>query len=366
MIRPSLSSDKDPHEGRVEVVENKTFYLSFFESRPTKDRVKFTVRGKPYGKFPHPVALTLNNEEICKIARRWNPAIIGLSWTGETDDDKGIVFPDSDGPFPDLFHCGKPKFNREELVTNGFDTKPGEYPWHVAIFHRERRSSSSYKCGGTIINPTTILTAGHCVFDTSGRVLLPERVTVQLGRHQLYTPESNVQEFQVYQIKLHPHYDKSTLENDLAVFKMADAITFTNYIQPICMWDREATSIHNLENERGTVMGWGYTELDELSDVLKQATMPVVPLGDCLVSNRDFFGAFLTNKNFCAGYRNGTSVCNGDSGGGMIFQVRGLWFLRGVVSLSMKRDTKDLCNTSHYVIFTDVAKYLDWIESESA
>lgn len=266
----------------------------------------------------------------------------------------------------EIFPCGKRKIDHEGLITNGYDTKPGDFPWHVAVFHRQKRASTSYKCGGTILNPTTILTAGHCVFDSSGRLILAERVVVQLGRYQLYTPEANMQEFQVYQIKLHPKYDQSTLENDVAIFKLANSISFSNFIQPICMWDRRRTNIRHVEGKRGTVMGWGYTEADEISDVLKEATMPVVPLSDCLQSNRDFFGAFLTNKNFCAGYRNGTSVCNGDSGGGMIFQEHNIWYIRGVVSLSMKRDNKDLCNTSHYVIFTDVAQYLDWIESESA
>lgn len=131
------------------------------------------------------------------------------------------------------------------------------------------------------------------------------------------------------------------------------------------MWDRRRIPVRNIERKKGTVMGWGYTEKDEVSDVLKEATMPVVPFAECLQSNREFFGAFLSKNNFCAGYRNGTSVCNGDSGGGMIFEENGVWHLRGVVSLSMKRDNKDLCNTQNYVIFTDVAQYLDWIESEA-
>lgn len=344
------------------LVSNHTFHMSFFEAPPKITRVKFTIRGRPYGKFPNPISLKLNDLEICPTVAYWRPSILGLSNTVETVANGDIDTTVSEVP---LFPCGKRKIEHEGLITNGFDTKPGDFPWHVAVFHRAKRASNSYKCGGTIINPTTILTAGHCVFDSSGRQILAERVVVQLGRYQLYTPEASMQEFQVYQIKLHPHYDPSTLENDIAVFKLANAIAFTNFIQPICMWDKKKANIRHVERKRGTVMGWGYTEADEVSDVLKEATMPVIPLSECLSSNRDFFGAFLTNKNFCAGFRNGTSVCNGDSGGGMIFQENGIWYIRGVVSLSMKRDNKDLCNTSHYVIFTDVAKYIDWVESES-
>jgi secreted trypsin-like serine protease len=190
-------------------------------------------------------------------------------------------------------------------------------------------------------------------------------VVLQLGRYHLYTPEAHSQEFQVYQIKLHPQYDPSTLENDIAITKLANAITFNSYIQPICLWDSSRTSLRSVEHKVGTVMGWGYTEEDEASDVLKGGTMPVVPFEDCLTSAREFFGHFLSDKNYCAGFRNGTSVCNGDSGGGMIFEINNVWYIRGVVSLSMKREKDNLCNTKNYVLFTDVAKYLDWIESES-
>lgn len=343
-------------------MNNKTFHMSFFEAPPKINKVKFTIRGRPYGKFPNVVSLKLNGLDICPNVVSWKPTILGLANPIETDANGSIDAPIDD---KELFPCGRRKIDHEGLITNGYDTKPGDFPWHVAIFHRRNRASLSYKCGGTIINPTTILTAGHCVFDASGRQILADRVVVQLGRYQLYTPEATTQEFQVYQIKLHPQYSQSLLENDLAIFKLANSISFTTHIQPICLWDRRQQNIRHVERKRGTVMGWGYTEEDEVSDVLKEATMPVVPFADCLQSNRDFFGAFLTNKNFCAGYRNGTSVCNGDSGGGMIFEENKLWYIRGVVSLSMKRDTKDLCNTAHYVIFTDVAQYLDWIDSES-
>lgn len=55
----------------------------------------------------------------------------------------------------------------------------------------------------------------------------------------------------------------------------------------------------------GTVIGWGVTETDEISDVLQQANMLVVPSMTCLQKNRDFFGTYLSNLNYCAGFRNG-------------------------------------------------------------
>lgn len=72
----------------------------------------------------------------------------------------------------------------------------------------------------------------------------------------------------------------------------------------------------------------------------------------------------FANVNFCLA---GTGVCNGDSGGGMFFERNGLYSLRGVVSLGVsQKDEPKTCNLQQYVVFTDAAKYLDWIRENSA
>jgi secreted trypsin-like serine protease len=63
----------------------------------------------------------------------------------------------------------------------------------------------------------------------------------------------------------------------------------------------------------------------------------------------------------------GSSVCNGDSGGGMVFPRQlndgtEVWMLRGIVSHSKLRGGHyNICDTKSYIIFTDVAEYLSWI-----
>lgn len=55
----------------------------------------------------------------------------------------------------------------------------------------------------------------------------------------------------------------------------------------------------------------------------------------------------------------GSSVCEGDSGGGLCFEKNGIWYLRGVVSVSpSKRGT---CDYNSYVGFTYVSRFRDWI-----
>lgn len=123
--------------------------------------------------------------------------------------------------------------NHEELITNGFPTKDGDWPWHSAIFHLTG-AQSEYKCGGTLINSRTILTAAHCLYE-SGRQINAERVIVQLGKYNRELSSPNTQEFRAYRYIIHNSYNRRDFLNDLALIRLATEAIFTNYVQPACL-----------------------------------------------------------------------------------------------------------------------------------
>lgn len=53
----------------------------------------------------------------------------------------------------------------------------------------------------------------------------------------------------------------------------------------------------------------GYNENGLVSEDLSFVKMPVVTHETCIWSNRDFFSKVTSEKSFCGGFRNGTSVC---------------------------------------------------------
>lgn len=67
-------------------------------------------------------------------------------------------------------------------------------------------------------------------------------------------------------------------------------------------------AVSTVTKQLGTVIGWGFTEEGQISHTLRQTVMPVVSLTTCLNSNRDVFGKFLSNDNFCAGFKNGIRI----------------------------------------------------------
>lgn len=94
----------------------------------------------------------------------------------------------------------------------------------------------------------------------------------------------------------------------------------------------------------------------------KKIDMPVVSEAECLRSH-DIFRNITSNRTFCAGSRDGRGPCNGDEGDGMVFSKKNVWFLRGIVVGFLVDPITNACNLSEYFVLTDVAKFVDWIES---
>lgn len=110
---------------------------------------------------------------------------------------------------------------------------------------------------------------------------------------------------QADKIIIHPNFNVIDLKNDIAIIRFSKDATFDNYVQPICLWNENKTDLSEVIGKNGTVIGWGRTESDSTSKVLREASIKVVDTLDCLETNPGLYGNFLSNRNFCAGSRNG-------------------------------------------------------------
>lgn len=111
--------------------------------------------------------------------------------------------------------------------------------------------------------------------------------------------------YQVNDVISHADYNDTNFDNDIAILRLSTEATLTNYVQPICLWDPNRIALQEVIGKLGIVTGWGVTETDELSSTLRQAVAPVVSQQTCLSSDRPFYGNFITDRNFCANFRNG-------------------------------------------------------------
>ncbi|EDS39620.1 serine protease 27 [Culex quinquefasciatus] len=200
--------------------------------------------------------------------------------------------------------CGRRQIKLQQLVTHGYTTNPGEFPWHAGIF-MTTGFQKSYICGGSLVNELSVITAAHCVTDpVNGLVTSPATLFVQLGKFKLNLYGDTVQEHAVQQVIVCEDFQTKTSKYDLAIVRLATQARFTDYVQPICVFPQPPGINYNDGSIRGTVVGWGYTQFDALSDALQGTTLPVVGHTKCLESNPELFERTLYDGMFCAGFKN--------------------------------------------------------------
>jgi len=108
----------------------------------------------------------------------------------------------------------------------------------------------------------------------------------------------------------------------------------------------------------GIVAGFGKSEHKESENIARVIPSPIHSYDVC--ANSSDHESLLTRRTFCGGYKNGTSVCRGDSGNGLMVRHNGIYYLRGIVSSSLY-DPYIGCNINTYSIFTDVLNFYGWI-----
>src|SRR5512139_1229599 len=82
----------------------------------------------------------------------------------------------------------------EPRIVGGSPTTIEQYPWQAAVVYDPAKVSGNpfqrQFCGGSLVTPYIVLTAGHCVYDTdpqNNSSLDPDDVDVVLGQTTLST-----------------------------------------------------------------------------------------------------------------------------------------------------------------------------------
>ncbi|XP_059044882.1 limulus clotting factor C-like [Achroia grisella] len=336
---------------------NFEIFVRFLQ--PMSD-LSLLVRGPQTGTVPYPTSININSVEYCTEPA---PGFVDSFLGGY----KGSALAALSVP---PGSCGRRKVVHTELIVNGQPTKPGDWPWHGAIYRLEQ-SSVKYICGGTLISKTFVLTAAHCTTINGGPVV-PEIMSIIFGKYKLIGGDIAIQEREIYRNIVHKEYNPRRLDNDIALLQLKSEVIYDDYVQPACLWHVNNYKKIPAGSMKGTVVGWGFNHNNTLASTLHQVVLPKISESSCVKSNIDFFGKILNDRKFCAGYRNGTSACNGDSGGAyQVFvpditadssvDAPGSWHVHGIVSLALSRPNEAICDNTQYSIFTDVSAFVQWI-----
>ncbi|GJQ80664.1 hypothetical protein Trydic_g9248 [Trypoxylus dichotomus] len=366
--------------GEVKTGDNKEYLIknrNYKLAASTPNPVRFYIKYDPNQPIPRLVGFRLNAKTVCPEVQATAPPSVPTLYTSEPGD-VGPTVPtslsprssgDGGGSNPE---CGTVAIQPSPLILYGQKTQAGEFPWHAAIYN-SKDAGLNYICGGSLISRYHVISAAHCVSRSRSQNLLdPENLIVYLGKHYLKKwSDPGIQQHQASRIIRHPQYNSKVYSDDIAIVRLSDPVEFNDFVRPVCLWEG-SEDFSQLVGKLGTVAGWGFDENGKLNEELTKLKMPTVSKEDCIYSFPDFFSRFTTSNTFCAGFTNGTSVCNGDSGDGLVFPKntgdasKQAYQLRGLVSVSVALQNESKCDPSHYVVFTDVAKYLDFIKEAMA
>jgi hypothetical protein len=140
----------------------------------------------------------------------------------------------------------------------------------------------------------------------------------------------------VSKIHIHPDWNPLAVsfDADLAMLELEYPVYFTNYIQPICLWE----SPFDPPQTSGVVVGYGKSEDSTIihENIPKVINVPIHSQENCFLRNPALV-PISSKRTFCGGNRDGTGVCNGDSGGGLVISLNNVFYLRGIVSSSLIR-----------------------------
>lgn len=146
-------------------------------------------------------------------------------------------------------------------VVSGKTAKQGHHPWQATIRAKDRNGKSAHWCGAVLISNIHLLTAAHCLNGFSKGAYL-----IRVGDHNSDILEDTEIEVFIENIYVHEDFRRGQhMNNDLALVLFKSRVTFTNYIQPICLPTRDLVYTAGMNC---TISGWGSIQYGKSSKTI--------------------------------------------------------------------------------------------------
>ncbi|HXR31398.1 MAG TPA: serine protease [Solirubrobacterales bacterium] len=241
-------------------------------------------------------------------------------------------------------------------IVGGTTATTEEWPWATFILALDRKNNG-YACTGTVVAPTLILTAAHCIQDiVSGR-------PTPLGRYTVVTGSSDLRDSSVRQLSkvrqaiVYPGFSRFTLHGDAGLLVLETPTSAPTL--PLAEPGDAALLGAGLPTY---VAGWGQRGAKGKAKqtlILRRAQTFVQRRAYCRNHSRIYYPFFNSSSQLCTitAPSFGSGTCHGDSGGpALSFRADGTPVQIGITSLGPAN-----CDTRLPDIFTRVDRISPWV-----
>jgi secreted trypsin-like serine protease len=141
------------------------------------------------------------------------------------------------------------------------------WDWMVSM-----RDLNHHFCGGSILNEWYIITAAHCF---KNRTNITSSMTVCAGTFRLSDPCH--QRRTMHSVIIHPLYNKTTIENDIALVRLTTPLDFSDHsLTPICLPSAYYPDEYPAVGTQVVSIGWGDLKSNATPDILQEVTLQIM------------------------------------------------------------------------------------------
>ena len=162
--------------------------------------------------------------------------------------------------------------------------------------------------------------------------------------------EGSEQTVNIRKLYLHPSYDSKSNDNDIALVRLEEPLTFNEEVKSICV---PASDTKTPQGKQCSIAGWGARKF------LGQPKTPLFHVMPVLISNTkcnssSAYNGRITGQMLCA---RGADSCQGDGGSSLTCVYDEKHVVVGLASWG-----NGCASPGKYGVYTDVRKYLTWIK----
>ncbi|KAK1162783.1 protein Z, vitamin K-dependent plasma glycoprotein a [Acipenser oxyrinchus oxyrinchus] len=233
------------------------------------------------------------------------------------------------------FPCGKAKKPSSWNPVSPLCTEE-ECPWQVELKNEESKTF----CNGVILSNKAVLTTASCAS--------------KFANFRVFVGKQQKQVLYIKTINLHPRYRKNSYENDLAVVKLREEITFKKAVVPPCLPEKDfAENVLMKAGQKAKASSW-QKDGDTFSELLLNIQgLNYEPLDWCQQKHN----FTITSKMFCVQADNENGLCKSSPGSPLITSHKDFSYLTGILIAAPSE-----YNCRNGYVYFKISRYLSWLK----